>query len=252
MQPIQPVIKGRGASHNPPNRFEKMHLELVTDERTDDEPPPTPETEYFRDSSRSIIVSNDSPDVFFDKSIKFYRGCVHGCIYCRIHPPFLLSSYNPRRFLGCLTMEQLISTPERDIRFEGIERPFDFRSPFDGRDFVLMLVVDDTSITDEEQSHLSSQIIQEGCRYAVCAGHRCSTWDDSIEWALLSRYPDFNPPDERFVMTSWHDNETLDDVVFFFLNHTSFNHFQAERFLIYFVGRNVEAEREVKTLVFQS
>ncbi|MEI7684431.1 MAG: PA0069 family radical SAM protein, partial [Planctomycetota bacterium] len=86
MQPIQPVIKGRGASHNPPNRFEKMHLELVTDERTDDEPPPAPETEYFRDSSRSIIVSNDSPDVFFDKSINVYRGCVHGCIYCYARP----------------------------------------------------------------------------------------------------------------------------------------------------------------------
>jgi DNA repair photolyase len=39
-------------------------------------------TEYFVDSSRSIIATNDSPDVGFTHSINPYRGCSHGCIYC--------------------------------------------------------------------------------------------------------------------------------------------------------------------------
>jgi DNA repair photolyase len=43
-------------------------------------------TELLRDSSRSIIAHNDSPDVGFDSSINPYRGCEHGCIYCYARP----------------------------------------------------------------------------------------------------------------------------------------------------------------------
>src|SRR5262249_15698210 len=45
-----------------------------------------PRTQFFRDSSRSIIVTNDSPDVGFDASINPYRGCENGCIYCYARP----------------------------------------------------------------------------------------------------------------------------------------------------------------------
>src|SRR5690606_36913267 len=36
--------------------------------------------------ARSIIASNDSPDIGFDRSINPYRGCEHGCIYCYARP----------------------------------------------------------------------------------------------------------------------------------------------------------------------
>ena len=35
---------------------------------------------------RSLIATNDSPDVGFDASINPYRGCEHGCIYCYARP----------------------------------------------------------------------------------------------------------------------------------------------------------------------
>jgi DNA repair photolyase len=77
------TIKGRGASWNPQNRFET--LEYVRDEEAevDDSLPPTI---YMRDPSRSIIATNDSPDIGFDASINPYRGCEHGCIYCYARP----------------------------------------------------------------------------------------------------------------------------------------------------------------------
>jgi DNA repair photolyase len=43
-------------------------------------------TEYYRDSSRTIIAHNDSPDIPFSSSINPYRGCEHGCIYCYARP----------------------------------------------------------------------------------------------------------------------------------------------------------------------
>ncbi len=79
------MIKGRGASWNPHNRFEK--LEYIVDEDAHVElDGATPRTVYLRDPSRSIIATNDSPDVGFEASINPYRGCEHGCIYCYARP----------------------------------------------------------------------------------------------------------------------------------------------------------------------
>jgi DNA repair photolyase len=76
-------VKGRGASWNPQNRFET--LAYVRDE----EAPPddgTPRTIYMRDPTRTLIATNDSPDIGFEASINPYRGCEHGCIYCFARP----------------------------------------------------------------------------------------------------------------------------------------------------------------------
>ena len=47
---------------------------------------PAPETQFFKDPSRSLITANDSPDVGFEASVNPYRGCEHGCIYCYARP----------------------------------------------------------------------------------------------------------------------------------------------------------------------
>lgn len=76
-------IKGRGATWNPQNRFER--LAYVADEEAERDES-APKTIYLRDPSRSIIATNDSPDVGFDASVNPYRGCEHGCIYCYARP----------------------------------------------------------------------------------------------------------------------------------------------------------------------
>jgi len=81
-----PIIKGRGAAENPPNRFERLPLEPDPETFGSAEDAPAPETVYYRDGSRSIIARNESPDVGFETSINPYRGCSHGCIYCYARP----------------------------------------------------------------------------------------------------------------------------------------------------------------------
>lgn len=78
-------VRGRGASDNPVNRFDR--LEYVPDpEGAGEEDGMRPKTEFLVDASRSIIATNESPDVGFDKSINPYRGCEHGCSYCYARP----------------------------------------------------------------------------------------------------------------------------------------------------------------------
>ncbi|HEX9886985.1 MAG TPA: PA0069 family radical SAM protein [Longimicrobiales bacterium] len=76
-------IHGRGASHNPPNRFETLSMERDGWSHEDD---PAPRTQVFRDRTRSIIATNRSPDVPLDAGVNPYRGCEHGCVYCFARP----------------------------------------------------------------------------------------------------------------------------------------------------------------------
>jgi DNA repair photolyase len=76
-------VRGRGASSNPPNRFEKMSYETSEWDEPGD---PSRHTVFLCDETRSIINYNDSPDVGFNASINPYRGCEHGCIYCFARP----------------------------------------------------------------------------------------------------------------------------------------------------------------------
>jgi DNA repair photolyase len=83
-------IRGRGASWSPPNRFEKLHVDLsdgdVAHVDPSDDEKPAPQTQFIRDDTKTIIARNQSPDVGFETSINPYRGCEHGCIYCFARP----------------------------------------------------------------------------------------------------------------------------------------------------------------------
>lgn len=53
------------------------------------------QTEVIWEDARSIISSNDSPDIYFDRSINPYRGCEHGCIYCYARPTHSYLNLSP-------------------------------------------------------------------------------------------------------------------------------------------------------------
>jgi DNA repair photolyase len=79
-------VQGRGASFNPGNRFEQLHIDELADDREAPEEKRKIHTLYFHDTTRSILAKNDSPDVPFTFSVNPYRGCEHGCIYCYARP----------------------------------------------------------------------------------------------------------------------------------------------------------------------
>ncbi len=65
---------------NPPNPWLTHSVDWLGE-------PPAAKIEIFEETeTRSIISSNDSPDVAFDHSINCYRGCPHGCTYCFSRP----------------------------------------------------------------------------------------------------------------------------------------------------------------------
>ena len=64
---------------NPPNPYHTRHAEWL-------EPPPEAKIEVYRETARSILSKNESPDLPFRWSVNPYRGCQHACAYCYARP----------------------------------------------------------------------------------------------------------------------------------------------------------------------
>jgi DNA repair photolyase len=92
--------KGRGAVSNPSGRYEptrrvSFHDGWESEVRGEDDPEPRTDTIVTTEKTRTIITTNDSPDVPFDQSINPYKGCEHGCIYCFARPTHAYLGLSP-------------------------------------------------------------------------------------------------------------------------------------------------------------
>jgi DNA repair photolyase len=88
-------LKGRGAASNPAVRFESTTREAWHDGWYEDEIVEHVNETVLPDRARSVITTNDSPDVGFDQSINPYRGCSHGCVYCFARPTHAYLGLSP-------------------------------------------------------------------------------------------------------------------------------------------------------------
>ena len=91
-----PAPRGRGARSNQSGRYESLKREAFDDGWSETDPPaPQIRTVRLKDTSRSIISTNNSPDIAFDRTINPYKGCEHGCIYCYARPGHAYWGYSP-------------------------------------------------------------------------------------------------------------------------------------------------------------
>ena len=113
---------------------------------------------------------------------------------------------------------------------------------------MLIIFANDRDISDEEQTILSDQIVSAGCRYALCAGHDCSSWDDSIDWSDLAKN-DYVVSDENMMMTTWHEDEATSEVIYFALTYTNFDDHVFKKYLVLMIGKNQKVIEEVKAAI---
>ena len=101
---LDPAISGRGAqSAAVPTRFGLAEREVDGDWRDhmaalaaeDGTPPVKLRTHVTEERPQTILSFNQSPDIFFDRSINAYRGCEHGCVYCFARPTHAYHDLSP-------------------------------------------------------------------------------------------------------------------------------------------------------------
>jgi DNA repair photolyase len=99
LPPRMPPQRGRGATLNPRNRFEAKETNPFDDGwetlTADFAELPRLATTLTRDSSRTVISWNQSPDIGFDRAVNPYRGCEHGCVYCYARPSHAYLGHSP-------------------------------------------------------------------------------------------------------------------------------------------------------------
>ncbi|XSG84770.1 MAG: PA0069 family radical SAM protein [Methylohalobius sp. ZOD2] len=94
MKPNNPH-KGRGAVSNRDGRYNAVQHQAVDDGWADVDPEPAPRTQVSRETPRTLIARNQSPDIPFEQSINAYRGCEHGCAYCYARPTHAYLGLSP-------------------------------------------------------------------------------------------------------------------------------------------------------------
>lgn len=96
LTPHPPPRKGRGAQSNASGRYEPQAREAFDDGWSESDPlPERIATMVTRETARTIISRNDSPDISFDQSVNPYRGCEHGCVYCYARPNHAYAGLSP-------------------------------------------------------------------------------------------------------------------------------------------------------------
>ncbi|WP_295977859.1 PA0069 family radical SAM protein [uncultured Variovorax sp.] len=96
------AIKGRGAATHIAHRFSKDERNAFDDgwgtleegaAQAEELQPIATEVRF--EDVKSALNENDSPDIYFDRSINPYRGCEHGCIYCFARPTHSYINLSP-------------------------------------------------------------------------------------------------------------------------------------------------------------
>ncbi|WP_298213191.1 hypothetical protein [Acidovorax sp.] len=78
-----------------------------------------------------------------------------------------------------------------------------------------VLVMIESEVPALWQNAVSEWLVRSGCLYMMAWGPGCSSWDDSVDWANIEQFAYGEIPDESFVLTSWHDNQSLQEVMHF-------------------------------------
>lgn len=83
---------------------------------------------------------------------------------------------------------------------------------------VCILIVDDQKISTDRKNQICMDIVYSESEWVDCVGYDGSDWDDRLDWSYLESI-DFNSSFKETLLTSWHDDETLEEVLEPFLRY---------------------------------
>jgi hypothetical protein len=116
-----------------------------------------------------------------------------------------------------------------------------FISPFE-EDYALLLVIASPLVSLGQRDGITSGIVNSRCQYALTFGHDCEIWHDIIDETCVGD----GAGEERFIMTTWHDDEPIEDVIDFLWWNTSYEEFESERLSVVLIGVDFELESAIR------
>ena len=113
-------------------------------------------------------------------------------------------------------MERIPTSKERAYYFTRIERADEFRAPPDAASGFGCLLWDAQGEAGTiDRGALVQHLLEAGCGTLACGGYECEVWHDTADELLAALNATTWRGAERYVMTTWHTDETPAQVVFY-------------------------------------
>jgi hypothetical protein len=87
----------------------------------------------------------------------------------------------------------------------------------DLRPFKAVVIVEE-EVTPAWRDLVSERLVSAGCLYMMAWGDQCTSWDDSVDIANIELFNYKEIPEDQFVMTTWHQDEPVEEVFWFAQN----------------------------------
>ncbi len=108
-----------------------------------------------------------------------------------------------------------------------------------------VVVLAEHAVETAWQNALCDWLVSSGCRYAMAWGVDATVWDDAFDWADLD-YQGLDTWDEsKMVMTTWHDDEPMNEVFWFCHKGALHSNFE---FLAAYIVHIADEPRETEIL----
>lgn len=119
--------------------------------------------------------------------------------------------------------------------------------PFAGEIYVAFVLLMESSELLSEFDSLSNKLVNTKCRYVCSWGEQCELFHDLVDESDVMLSLD-KKNDAPSIMTTWHNNESIEDALFYFFN-CSFDDLRFRNFAILVVGSGSWSEENLSTLV---
>ena len=86
------------------------------------------------------------------------------------------------------------------------------------------VVVLNAEYSSNWQDEVSKWLVTCGCLYMLAWGPACTTWDDSVDYANMFEHVAHAVPVDKFVMTTWHKDESLEEVFWYAQFNANFSY----------------------------
>lgn len=123
--------------------------------------------------------------------------------------------------------------------------------PFDGDEYAALVALLDSRFSKDNLYNFAEKLIATNCRSVCTWGEDCELLHDIVDEAYLATDPDFNPPDETMVMTTWYTAEPIEGPVNYLLYLSNFDNLAFKNFVVFALGADPAKEQSVRDAIRQ-
>ncbi len=110
-----------------------------------------------------------------------------------------------------------------------------------------VVIVSEVSANPSWRNRVAEWLVEGRCLFVVAWGVECKDWHDTVDWAVLEAFNFGDIPDDKFVMTTWHDDEPLSEALWF-AGHCAFHpHVELEKTVILHIAEKANCSAMLKT-----